>query len=67
MELEAFYPHPALVTKTTLVEKPRFPAIDAHNHLGDEFGGGWIHRPLAKLLDMLDSVNIRLYIDLDGG
>jgi predicted TIM-barrel fold metal-dependent hydrolase len=67
MELEAFYPHPALVTKTTPVEKPRFPAIDAHNHLGDEFGGGWIHRPLAVLLDMLDASDIRLYVDLDGG
>lgn len=33
MELEAFYPRPALVTKTTLVEKPRFPAIYAHNQL----------------------------------
>jgi predicted TIM-barrel fold metal-dependent hydrolase len=67
MELEAFYPRPALMTKTTLVEKPRFPAIDAHNHLGDEFGGGWIHRPLAELLDMLDASDIRLYVDLDGG
>jgi len=67
MELEAFYPHPALMTKATLVEKPRFPAIDAHNHLGDEFGGGWIHRPLAKLLDMLDAADVRLYVDLDGG
>jgi predicted TIM-barrel fold metal-dependent hydrolase len=67
MELEAFYPRPALVTKTTLVEKPRFPAIDAHNHLGDEFGGGWVHRPLAELLDMLDASDVRMYVDLDGG
>ncbi len=67
MELEAFYPKPALVTRATLVEKPRFPVIDAHNHLGDEFGGGWIHRPLAALLDMLDASDIRLYVDLDGG
>jgi predicted TIM-barrel fold metal-dependent hydrolase len=67
MELEAFHPRPTLVTKATLVEKPRFPVIDAHNHLGDELGGGWIHRPLAELLDMLDASDIKLYVDLDGG
>jgi predicted TIM-barrel fold metal-dependent hydrolase len=67
MELEKFRPRPALVTKTTLVEKPRFPAIDAHNHLGDEFGGGWIHRPLTELLATLDQAGIQRYVDLDGG
>jgi predicted TIM-barrel fold metal-dependent hydrolase len=55
------------VIRTTLVARPRFPTIDAHNHLGDEFVGGWIHRPLAELLDMLEASDIRLYVDLDGG
>jgi predicted TIM-barrel fold metal-dependent hydrolase len=50
-----------------LVERPRFPAIDAHDHLGDEFGGGWIRRPLAELLALLDQAGIVCYIDLDGG
>ncbi|MGD0610544.1 MAG: hypothetical protein ABSB41_03445 [Anaerolineales bacterium] len=53
IQLEHFHPHPALVTKTTLVEKPRFLAIDAHNHLAEETGGGWGHRPLPELLDLL--------------
>jgi predicted TIM-barrel fold metal-dependent hydrolase len=67
MELQNFYPRSKLVTKTTLVEKPRFPAFDAHNHLGEDFGGGWEHKPLSKLLDLLDQAGITHYIDLDGG
>lgn len=67
MELEKYRPRSSLVTRTTLVERPRFPAIDAHNHLGEAFGGGWDNRPLAELLDLLDATGIRTYVDLDGG
>ncbi len=49
------------------VSRPRFPVFDAHNHLGVGFGGGWIDRPVAELLDRLDSADVRLYVDLDGG
>jgi predicted TIM-barrel fold metal-dependent hydrolase len=67
MELENFKPRPALVTKTTPVVLPRFPVIDAHNHLGVEFGGDWELRPLPELLERLDAVDVRTYVDLDGG
>jgi predicted TIM-barrel fold metal-dependent hydrolase len=67
MELQNFTPQSKLVTKTTLVEKPRFPAFDAHNHLGEAFGGGWENRPLPELLDLLDQAGITRYVDLDGG
>jgi predicted TIM-barrel fold metal-dependent hydrolase len=67
MNLEQFRPRAMLVTKTTQVERPRFPVIDAHNHIGEGFGGGWINRPVSELLDVLDSVDVRLLIDLDGG
>jgi predicted TIM-barrel fold metal-dependent hydrolase len=67
MLLENYRPRPALVTKQTLIGKPRFPVIDAHNHLADPFGGGWDKKPLAELLDQLDQANIRTYVDLDGG
>ena len=53
MELTAFRPQSKLVTRVTPVEKPRFPAFDAHNHLGEVFGGGWDHKPLSELLDLL--------------
>jgi predicted TIM-barrel fold metal-dependent hydrolase len=49
------------------VERPRFPVIDAHNHLGSEFGGGWDRRPVEALLDVLDAADVRYLVDLDGG
>jgi len=67
MLLDSFRPKSRLMTKCTQVIKPRFPVIDAHNHLGDEFGGGWIHRPVTELIDILDQANVKLYVDLDGG
>lgn len=67
MLLESFKPKSKLVTKSTSIIKPRFPVIDVHNHLGDEFGDGWIHRPISELIDILDEAGVRLFIDLDGG
>ena len=67
MLLSDFKPRSKLVTKTTLVERPRFPVIDAHNHLADPFGGGWDKRPVSELLDTLDQAHVTAYIDLDGG
>ena len=67
MLLKDFKPRSKLVTKTTLVEKPKFPVVDAHNHLADPFGGGWDKKPLGELLDLLDEAGVVHYIDLDGG
>lgn len=67
MLLENFRPQSKLVSKTTLVNKPRFPVIDAHNHLGEPFGGGWDKKPINKLLDLLDEAGVTQYVDLDGG
>jgi predicted TIM-barrel fold metal-dependent hydrolase len=49
------------------VNKPRFPAIDAHNHLAEPFGGGWDNKPPRELLDLLDEAGVTQYVDLDGG
>ncbi len=67
MQLEEYNPIPMLVTKKTLVKQARFPVIDAHNHLDDEFGGGWINRPLEEILHEMDAVNVKMIVDLDGG
>ncbi|MFZ5881720.1 MAG: amidohydrolase family protein [Chloroflexota bacterium] len=67
MNLQDFKPKAQLVTKTTLVYRPKFPVVDAHNHLGGEFGGGWDQKPLPELLDLLDEAGVSQYVDLDGG
>lgn len=67
MLLESYRPTSKLVTKTTLIMEPRYPVIDAHNHLGDEFGGGWLHKSISELIDLLDQAGVKMYVDLDGG
>lgn len=57
----------ALVTKETRIAAPRFPVIDAHNHLGEAFGGGWDKKPVTQLVDVLDTAGVYKFVDLDGG
>lgn len=67
MQLTDYRPRPALTVKTTKITQARFPVIDAHNHLGADFGGNWVDRPVTALLDILDEAGVRMYVDLDGG
>lgn len=65
MNLTEYRPISNLVTKVTLVEKPRYAVIDAHNHL-EGFQDGWVGRPVNELLDRMDELGLRALIDLDG-
>jgi predicted TIM-barrel fold metal-dependent hydrolase len=65
--LHQFKPKPRLQVKATRVLKPRFPVIDAHNHLAAPFGGGWDQKPIKQLLDLLDEAGVIGFVDLDGG
>ncbi len=67
MLLENYRPKSCLVTRITQVDRPRYPVIDVHNHLGAEFGGGWINKPVDELIAVLDQAGVKLYVDLDGG
>lgn len=67
MTLVEYHPNPKLVRKHTVINQPKYPVVDAHNHLADPFGGGWDNKPLNQLLDLLDLAGIRHFIDLDGG
>src|SRR3974377_2417083 len=67
MLLQNFRPKAALVTKTTTILQPRFPVVDAHNHLAEPFGGGWDQRPVSDCLAVLDEAGVKKYVDLDGG
>ena len=67
MQLRDYHPEPQLRVKSTIVDRPRFTVIDAHNHLGGAFGGGWDERPVSELLEVLDKAGVGVYVDLDGG
>src|SRR2546428_2956793 len=52
LKLKDWQPRSMMVTKETRVEKPAFPVIDIHNHLGG--GKGWltpdrVNRYLAEM------------------
>lgn len=66
LHLEDFHPQPQLVTPVTRIEKPRYPAIDAHNHL-DLFGHHPRNQSPSSLIDILDACGIAGMVDLDGG
>ncbi len=73
--LKDFKPRSALVTKDNTPSRARFPVVDAHNHLGywDPFifqdGGdpGWTVKDVRATVAMMDELNIRCVVDLDGG
>ncbi len=67
MNLEEYTPVSKLVTAETHVMQPRFPVVDAHNHVGIGFGGGWVNKPLSELLEVMDEVNVQVLVDMDGG
>jgi predicted TIM-barrel fold metal-dependent hydrolase len=67
LPLDQYVPRSKLVLPQTHVERPRFPVIDAHNHFGETFGGGWINRPVSELIDVMDEADVRVIVDLDGG
>jgi predicted TIM-barrel fold metal-dependent hydrolase len=67
MDINDYVPKSKLVVRKTQILKPRFPVFDAHNHLGEDFGGGWIKRPAGELLEALDAAGVYKFVDLDGG
>ena len=62
MLLSNFKPRPALVTSTTPLKRPRFPVIDAHNHLYVDYA----QLPARRLIDVLDQAGVWGFVDLDG-
>jgi predicted TIM-barrel fold metal-dependent hydrolase len=66
LKLRDWEPRPMLVTKTTVVETPAFPAIDVHNHLG---GGKEFltTERVARYLAEMDAAGVRTVVNLDGG
>jgi predicted TIM-barrel fold metal-dependent hydrolase len=64
LPIEDYLPRAALVVPTHDVTRARFPAIDAHNHLGR-----WLADTFPSLdetLGVMDACNIRAVVNLDG-
>ncbi len=66
LKLRDWAPRPMMVTKTTTVDRPRFPVIDVHNHLG---GGKARLTPAVvnRYLEEMDAAGVRTVVNLDGG
>ena len=60
-------PRPMLMVEKHEVVRPRFLAIDSHNHLGHSFGCDWAKRPADELKDVLNESGIGAVVNLDGG
>jgi predicted TIM-barrel fold metal-dependent hydrolase len=66
LKLKDWQPKSMLQVKETAVEKPAFPAIDAHNHLG---GGKQFltAERVGKYLEEMNTAGVRTVVNLDGG
>lgn len=67
IRLADYRPRSSLRVPVHEVLRPRFPVVDAHNHLGPGFGGDWSSRDAAGLLATLDEAGVETLVDLDGG
>ena len=65
LKLKAWTPKSMLVTKVTNVDKPMFPVIDDHNHLGT--GKAFLTpERVAHYLAEMDAAGVQTVVDLDG-
>jgi predicted TIM-barrel fold metal-dependent hydrolase len=66
LKLKDWEPRSMMVTKTSLREKPLYPVVDVHNHLG---GGSTRLTPeqVRKYLTEMNEAGVRTVVNLDGG
>jgi amidohydrolase family protein len=66
LRLRDYRPVPRLSAPSHRVARARWPAIDAHTHLGRWLTGSWAAPSTARLADLMDSCNIAAAVNLDG-
>ncbi len=71
--LRDWRPEPKLVVAANPVERARFAAVDAHNHLGRWLSAwlghradAWVVEDVGALLELMDACNVRAIVNLDG-
>jgi predicted TIM-barrel fold metal-dependent hydrolase len=60
LKLRDWQPRSMLVVKSTRIEKPAAPVIDAHNHL-------YSAKDLREVVKAMDQAGVRTVVNLDGG
>ena len=65
LKLRDWQPRSMMKAKVTRIDKPKFPVIDAHNHLG---GGKRLLTPdrVKRYLAEMDAAGVRAVVNLDG-
>lgn len=66
MKLLDFAPRTKLQLKQTSIHNPRFPVIDAHNHINAAFNPSE-SLSAQEFLEKMDAAGIKVFVDLDGG
>ncbi len=66
LKLKDWQPRSMMVTKETRVDKPAFPVVDIHNHLGSGGADHFTPDRVNHILAELDAAGIRTVINLDG-
>lgn len=66
LKLRDWEPKSMLKTKVTRVNRPKYPVIDVHNHLG---GGAEVltEERVKRYLSEMDEAGVRAVVNLDGG
>jgi predicted TIM-barrel fold metal-dependent hydrolase len=67
LRLADYRPRASLRVPVHEVLRPRFPVIDAHQHLGPAWGGEWSQRPTTDLIALLDDAGVEMLVDLEPG
>jgi predicted TIM-barrel fold metal-dependent hydrolase len=66
LKLRDWEPRSMMVTKTTIVETPKYPVIDMHNHLGG-FKQRLTPEVVQKYLAEMTAAGVKTVVNLDGG
>ena len=66
LKLRDWQPRSMLISKATKIDRPAYPVIDVHNHLG---GGKATLTPerVKRYLTEMDAAGVRSVVNLDGG
>ncbi|OWK43139.1 carbohydrate-binding family 9-like protein [Fimbriiglobus ruber] len=66
LKLHDWEPRSMMVAKATAVDRPMYPVVDVHNHLG---GGSKVLTPdvVKRYLKVMDEAGVRTVVNLDGG